>query len=93
MAVDTFARSLGVQKMIAAAALPMQNDLPYLVYASEAQELRLTAESLGMRLYVAVAPHLISTAGMLIDVPGAKQWQWAFGHALQVRFEREETAK
>lgn len=93
MAVDTFASSLGVQKMIAAGALPMQNDLPYLVYASEAQELRLTAESLGMRLYVAVAPHLISTAGMLIDVPGVKQWQWAFGHALQVRFEREETAK
>jgi hypothetical protein len=92
-AIDEFAGALHVQKMVAAGALPMENELPYLVYASDAQELRMSAEALGMQMYVAVSPHLISTNGLLPEVPGVKTWPWAFGHALMVRFVREGAAQ
>lgn len=88
-AVDEFASALHVQKMVSAGGLQMENELPYLVYANDAQELRLSAEQLGMRMHVAVAPHLISTKGLIREVPGVKSWPWAFGHALLVRFQRE----
>lgn len=65
----------------------------HLVYANDAQELRMSAEALGMRLYVAVSPHLISTKGLLPEVPGVKTWPWAFAHALLVRYEREGAAQ
>lgn len=87
-AVDEFAGALHVQKMIAAGGLSMENELPYLVYANDAQELRMSAEALGMQMHVAVSPHLISTKGLIPEVPGVKTWPWAFGHALLVRFER-----
>ena len=92
-AVDEFASSLQMHKMVAAGGLPMENELPYLVYANDAQELRMSAEALGMRLYVAVSPHLISTKGLLPEVPGVKTWPWAFAHALLVRYEREGAAQ
>ena len=92
-AIDEFASALQVHKMVAAGALPMKDELPYLVYANDAQELRMSAEALGMRLYVAVSPHLISTKGLLPEVPGVKTWPWAFAHALLVRYEREGAAQ
>jgi len=92
-AVDEFASTLQMHKMVAAGGLPMENELPYLVYANDAQELRMSAEALGMRLYVAVSPHLISTKGLLPEVPGVKTWPWAFAHALLVRYEREGAAQ
>lgn len=92
-AVDEFASALQMHKMVAAGGLPMENELPYLVYANDAQELRMSAEALGMRLYVAVSPHLISTKGLLPEVPGVKTWPWAFAHALLVRYEREGAAQ
>jgi hypothetical protein len=92
-AVDEFAGALHVQKMVAAGALPLENELPYLVYANDAQELRMSAETLGMQMYVAVSPHLISTNGLLPEVPGVNTWPWAFGHALMVRFVREGVAQ
>lgn len=87
-AVDDFAAALQVQKVVAAGGLSMKDELPYLVYANDAQELRLSAEALGMQMHVAVSPHLISTKGLIPEVPGIKAWPWAFGHALLVRFER-----
>jgi len=86
-AVDEFASGLNLQKIVAAGGMPMEKELPYLVYANDAQELRLTAESFELQMYVAVSPHLISTKGLVPEVPGVKMWPWAFGHALIVRFE------
>ena len=92
-AVDEFAGALHVQKMVAAGSLPMEKELPYLVYANDAHELRMSAEALGMQMHVAVSPHLISIKGLIPDIPGVKTWQWAFGHALLVRFERAGSAQ
>jgi hypothetical protein len=92
-AIDQFASGLNLHKLVSAGAMPMETELPYLVYASDAQELRATAEALGLKMYVAVSPHLISTNGLLPEVPGVKTWPWAFGHALIVRFERQGAAQ
>lgn len=92
-AVDEFASGLHLHKMVAAGAMPMENELPYLVYASDAQELRMSAETYGLQMYVAVSPHLTSTKGLVPEVPGVKSWPWAFGHALIVRFERQGGAQ
>ena len=83
-----------MSRRVGAAGARLTNDeLPYLGYANDAQELRMSAEALGMRLYVAVSPHLISTKGLLPEVPGVKTWPWAFAHALLVRYEREGAAQ
>lgn len=92
-AIDQFASGLHLQKMISADAMSMENELPYLVYASDAQELRASADALGLMMYVAVSPHLISTNGLLPEAPGVKTWPWALGHALIVRFERQGAAQ
>lgn len=88
-AIDQFASGLNLQKMISAGAMSMENELPYLVYASDAQELRASADALGLKMYVAVSPHLITMKGLMPEVPGVKTWPWAFGHALIVRFEHQ----
>lgn len=92
-AVDEFASGLHLHKLVSAGAMPMANELPYLVYASDAQELRMAAEAYGLQLYIAVSPHLISTKGLVPKVPGLESWPWAFGHALIVRFERKGDAQ
>lgn len=92
-AIDQFASGLNLQKMISSGALSMENELPYLVYASDAQELRASADALGLQMYVAVSPHLIPMNGLMPEVPGVKTWPWAFGHALIVRFERQGDAQ
>ncbi|MDY0748743.1 hypothetical protein SNE35_29865 [Paucibacter sp. R3-3] len=92
-AIDQFASGLNLQKMISAGAMSMENELPYLVYASDAQELRASADALGLKMYVAVSPHLIPMNGLVPEVPGVKTWPWAFGHALIVRFERQGDAQ
>lgn len=88
-AVDEFASALQFQKMVAAGAFSTENELPYLVHASEAQEVRMSAEAYGLQMYIAVLPHLTSTKDLVPGVPGVKTWPWAFGHALAVRFERK----
>lgn len=92
-AVDEFASGLHLHKLVSAGAMPMENELPYLVYASDARELRMSAEVYGLQMYIAVSPHLISTQGLMPEMPGVKTWPWAFGHALIVRFERQGDAQ
>lgn len=92
-ALDEFASGLHMHKMVAAGVLPMENELPYWVYANDAQGLRVSAEALGLQMYVAVSPHLVSTKGLIPEVPGVKAWPWAFGHALLLRFERAGAAQ
>lgn len=86
-AVDEFSSGLHLQKMVSTGAITMERELPYLVYANDAQELRLSAEAMGLQVYVAVSPHLIPTAGVLPETPDVKVWPWALGHALLLRFE------
>lgn len=85
-AVGDFADSLRTQKILGAGALQMKDELPHLVWASDAEELRLAVEALDLVVYAATVPYLHSTKGILPEVPGIKPWPWAFGNALFLRF-------
>lgn len=85
--IDDFGSSLHFHKTVEAGAVPMNTELPYYCHAASARQLRLNAESLGLRLYLAVSPHLISTKDVLKPVPDVKMWPFAMGHALILRFE------
>ena len=87
-AVDNFASALRMQKFVGAGGLPMENELPYLVYASDAAELCASVDELGLVMYAAVMPHLLSTKGLVPEVPGIDAWPWALGNAVFLRFER-----
>lgn len=87
-AVDNFASALRMQKFVGAGGLPMENELPYLVYANDAAELCAAVDELGLVMYAAVMPHLLSTKGLVPDVPGIETWPWALGNAVFLRFER-----
>lgn len=87
-AVEEFSDGLRMQKFIAAGGFQMEQELPHLVYASEAEQFRATVDELGLVMYAAAVPHLHSTKGILPDVPGVKTLPWALGNALFLRFER-----
>lgn len=86
-ALEDFGANLRVQKFVAGGAFQSKSELPYLLYASEAEQLRATVEELGFTMYAAVMPNLMSTKGLVPDSPNA--WPWALGHALFVRFEHK----
>lgn len=88
-AVEEFAEGLRVDGLFASGGLHSEHELPHLVWATEAMELRLSAEALGLVMYAATIPHLISTEGVLPEVPGIESWPWAAGNALFLRFERD----
>lgn len=92
-AVDQFAAGLNLHNLVSAGVLPTQDQLPYMLYANDAQELRMSAEALDVRMYVAVSPHLMPTKGLVPDVPGIQTVPWATGHALILRFERKGAAQ
>lgn len=87
-AVDNFATALRMQKFMGGGGLQMEKELPYLLYASDAAELCASVDALGLLMYAAVMPHLISTKGLIPDVPGVDAWPWALGNAVFLRFER-----
>ncbi|MEO8388014.1 hypothetical protein [Polaromonas sp.] len=86
-ALEDFGSSLRVRMMTAGNGQQTEKELPYLLYASEAEQLRTTVQDLGLTMYAAVMPNLLSTKGLVPDSPDA--WPWALGHALFVRFERQ----
>jgi hypothetical protein len=86
-ALEDFGSNLRVRMMTGGGGLQVENELPYLLYASEAEQLRATVEVLGLTMYAAVMPNLMSTKGLVPESPNA--WPWALGHALFVRFERQ----
>ncbi|MDT4845768.1 hypothetical protein FQZ97_797640 [compost metagenome] len=88
-AVDNFASGLRMQKFVGAGGLSMQSELPYLVYASDAAELCGSVDELGLVMYAAVMPHLLSTKGLISETPGVEAWPWALGNAVLLRFERQ----
>ncbi len=87
-AVEEFAGCLHAQKMLGGDELQSGNELPHLVWASDADEFRFAVEALGLVMHTATIPHVHSTKGILPDVSGMKAWPWAFGNALFLRFER-----
>lgn len=87
-AIEEFAGGLHTHKMLTAGGLQMEDELPHLVWAIEAEDLRLAAEALDLDVYAATIPHLHSTKGILPDIPGITAWPWAFGNALFLRFVR-----
>lgn len=87
-AVDTFASALRMQKFVGGGGLQMEKELPYLLYANDATELCASVDELGLVMYAAVMPHLLSTKGLIPEIPGVDAWPWAFGNAVFLRFER-----
>ncbi|MCY1221714.1 hypothetical protein D9M72_337830 [compost metagenome] len=87
--MDNFASGLRMQKFVGAGGLSMQSELPYLVYASDAAELCGSVDELGLVMYAAVMPHLLSTKGLISETPGVEAWPWALGNAVLLRFERQ----
>lgn len=85
-AIEEFAGSLHTQKMLAGGGMQMEDELPHLVWATDAEDIRLAADALGLAMYAATIPHLITIEGLLPQVPGIKSWPWAFGNALYLRF-------
>jgi hypothetical protein len=80
-AIEDFAASLRVQKLQAGGSLvDPQNPLPYLVYASDGEELRLKLADHGLVMYAGVMPHLISTKGIVDQLPNS--WPFAMGNSL-----------
>jgi len=86
-ALEDFGSNLRMRMMMGGGGLQTENELPYLLYAAESEQLRATVEELGLTMYAAVMPNLMSTKGLIPESPNA--WPWAMGHALFVRFERQ----
>lgn len=92
-AVHEFSQALQFQKLVETGSLTLDEEMPHLVYASDAQELRTTIEELGLNMYAAVSPHLTSTKGLLPETSETKTWPWALGHAVLLHFERKEASQ
>lgn len=86
-AIEEFGTDLRMQKFMTGAPQG-EHELPYLVYAAQAEEFRATVAELDLVMYAAAMPHLLSTKGLLPDVPGVDMWPWAIGNAVFLRFER-----
>jgi hypothetical protein len=84
---------LHAQKILTAGGLQGKNELPHLVWASDAQEFRLATDALGLVMYAATVPHLFPTKDILPDTPGVNMLPWALGNALFLRFERDGGAQ
>jgi hypothetical protein len=70
-----------LQKLQAAGHLTNPDDpLPYLVYASDAEELRQKLEAENLVAYAGVVPYLFSTEAFIEALPG--MWSFGFGNSL-----------
>ena len=87
-ALSDFGASLRVQKMQLVNQANQPDPLPYLVFASDAEELRAQLEDMGLVMYVGVMPHLMPIDGMIEKIHN--MYSYAFGHALYVDIDRRE---
>ena len=92
-AVDTFASALHMHQLIASNGLTMEQELPYLLYASDAEEFRASVDALGLVMHVAVMPHLFPIPEQFTKETGIEAWPWAFGHVLYARFAMAEDVR
>ncbi|MBS0353437.1 MAG: hypothetical protein JSR83_05980 [Proteobacteria bacterium] len=86
-AIEDFSASIRIQKMQQLGQFVAASDpLPYLCYAGDGEELRLRLEALGLEMYVGVMPHLVSTEGVIKQLPN--MWSFALGHAIYLDIDR-----
>lgn len=83
--VDEFSSSLGVQQMIRDGVIGQADPLPYLCFASDAEEMRQGTDNLGLDLYVATIPRLFKAPELAAKLPNA--WPFAIGTSLYLSFE------
>jgi hypothetical protein len=87
-AVDDFSASMQAWKMTTAGAIRMEGEpLPYLCYASDAEELRQHVADLGLRMYAGVMLWLVRTDKLPKELNIAGGWPFAIGHALYLEME------
>ncbi len=80
-AIEDFATSIRLRTLQAGGQLIDAKDpLPYLVYASDGEELRLKLEEQDLVMYAGVIPHLFSTKGVIED--SENMWPFAIGNIL-----------
>jgi len=80
-AIAEFATSIRLSKLQSGGQFVDPKDpLPYLVYASDGEELRLKLEEQGLVMYAGVVPHLFSTKGIIQETEN--MWPFALGHSL-----------
>jgi len=69
--------------MTTAGAIKIEGEpLPYLCYASDAEELRQHVADLGLRMYAGVMLWLVRTDKLPKELNIAGGWPFAIGHAL-----------
>jgi len=80
-AIEEFATSIRLRTLQSGGQLVDPKDpLPYLVYASDGEELRLKLEEQGLVMYAGVIPHLFSTKGVIEE--SENMWPFAIGNSL-----------
>lgn len=82
--IEEFSASLGLNQAIKAGVVTQADPLPYLCFASDAEEMRQGAQNLGLDLYVATIPRLFK-APELAQAPNV--WPFAIGTSLYLDFE------
>lgn len=91
-AVEEFASSHYVRRLTEAGALQHADPLPYLVYASDGQELLASLNALGLTLYVGVMPWLMPIDREQLKLP-ENSWSYAMGHQLYFDIDFAEPAQ
>ena len=80
-AIEDFAASIRMRTLQAGGQLIDPKDpLPYLVYASDGEELRLKLEEQGLVMYAGVIPHLFDTKGVIEESNNV--WPFAIGNSV-----------
>lgn len=59
-----------------------KGEMPYLVYASDGEELRARLEEHGLVIYAGVIPRLMPIPAELLPQTNPPSWPWALGHSL-----------
>lgn len=86
-ALELFGDGLRAQLMMSRQDIEFEHELPYLLWASEPEELRSTLSDEGFVLYAAVIPHLTSTKGIIPPEMLGTVSPWAYGNSLYLRIE------
>lgn len=84
-AMENFGNAIQMHKMMGFGGLPVEQELPHLVYASDVDELLEAIDGLGLTMHVAVMPHLHSIPDGLLKSTDVKTLPWALGHAIFFR--------
>jgi hypothetical protein len=88
-AVEEFASSQHVRRLSEMGVVESERPLPYLVYAGDGEELRLSLEAQGLVMYVGVMPWLMPIDKEKVKLP-EPSWSYAMGHQLYLDIDYAE---